>query len=183
MSVKDKDFYIWTMAECIKTTYEWWGIDMMSMYEELEKDFPNAVEAIKKMYSEFEVSDYYEAEPLSFENPQFIYEVISNLVPTDKILKYDMRTKEQNIEYKILNLCSWNRFVGIHRIDMLMAVLLFAEEFILEPISSKNVILTDKKLVVYGNFVTLKVSKHEDKTYISIRIRNVMLLEYVILRD
>lgn len=34
---------------------------------------------------------------------------------------------------------------------------------------------------VYGNVVTLKVSKHEKKTYVSIRIRNVILLEYVIL--
>lgn len=78
-------------------------------------------------------------------------------------------------------MCSWNRFVSIKRIDLLMAVILFAEEFILQPITSKNVIFTEKKLTVYGNVVTLKVSKHEKKTYVSIRIRNVILLEYVIL--
>ena len=53
MSKKDKDFYVWTMAECIKDTYEWWGIDMMSMYDHIKKDFPNATKAIKKMYSNF----------------------------------------------------------------------------------------------------------------------------------
>lgn len=78
-------------------------------------------------------------------------------------------------------MCSWNRFVSIKRIDLLMAVILFAEKFILQPITSKNVIFTEKKLTVYGNVVTLKVSKHEKKTYVSIRIRNVILLEYVIL--
>ena len=78
-------------------------------------------------------------------------------------------------------MCSWNRFVSIKRIDLLMAVILFAEEFILQPITSKNVIFTEKKLTVYGNVITLKVSKHEKKTYVSIRIRNVILLEYVIL--
>lgn len=41
MSNKDKDFYVWTMEECIKSTYEWWGTDMMSMYRNIEKDFPN----------------------------------------------------------------------------------------------------------------------------------------------
>ena len=51
MSKKDKDFYVWTMAECIKDTYEWWVIDMMSMYDHIKKDFPNATKAIKKMYS------------------------------------------------------------------------------------------------------------------------------------
>ena len=29
MSNKDKNFYVWTMEECIKSTYEWWGTDMM----------------------------------------------------------------------------------------------------------------------------------------------------------
>ena len=54
MSRKDKDFYVWTMAECIKDTYEWWGIDMMSMYDNIKKDFPNAAKAIKKMYSKYQ---------------------------------------------------------------------------------------------------------------------------------
>lgn len=181
MSYKNKDFYVWTMAECIKSTYEEWGIDMMSMYDNIEKDFPNAIEAIKRMHSNFEAQSCYDAKSLRFENPQFVYEAISSLVPVNEKLSFDLRTKEQSKEYKNLNMCSWNRFVSINRMDLLMTVLLFTEEFILQLIMSKNVILTDKKLTVYGNFVTLKVSKYEDKTYISIRIRNVMLLEYVIL--
>ena len=44
MSGQNKDFYVWTMAECIKSTYEWWGIDMMSMFDNIEKDFPNATD-------------------------------------------------------------------------------------------------------------------------------------------
>ena len=76
---------------------------------------------------------------------------------------------------------SWNRFVKIKRIDLLMAVLLFTEEFILQPISGENIILTDDSITVDGNFVTFKVSKHVDKTYIFIRIKDVILFEYVIL--
>ena len=181
MSKKDKNFYVCTMAECIKNTYEWWGIDMMSMYDNIKKDFPNAAKAIQKMYSDFKVSKFYEAQYLFFEKPQYVYEAIASFIPLNKKLLFDIRTKEQAKEYKNINMCSWNRFVSIKRIDLLMAVLLFTEEFILQPVSSKNVILTDNKITVYGNFVTLKVSKHEDKTYVSIRIRDVMLLEYVIL--
>ncbi|MBR3325356.1 MAG: hypothetical protein IKG14_04870 [Clostridia bacterium] len=181
MGMLSQDFYIWTMAECIKDIYEWWGIDMMSMYEEIEEDFPNACRAIKRMYSRFEMLDYHKAKPLQFKNPQFVYEAISYLVPIHDKLSYDLRTKEQSKQFKALNMCSWNKFVQINRMDLLMAVLLFTEEFILQPITSKNVVLTDNRLTVYGNFVTFKVSKHQDKTYISIRIRKVMLLEYVIL--
>ena len=181
MSVQDKRFYVWTMTECIKSTYEWWGIDMMSMFSHIKKNFPNATKAINKMYNNLEIRNYYEATPMKFENPQFVYEAISSLVPANDRIRFDLRTKEQSKEYNNLNMCSWNRFIFIRRINLLMAVLLFTEEFILQPITSKNVVLKDNKLIVYGNFVTLKVSKHQDKTYISIRIRNVMLLEYVIL--
>ena len=181
MGKQNKDFYVWTLQECIKDTYEWWGTDMTSMYDNIKRDFPNVTRAIPKMHSDFKTSNFYDTKPLKFENIQFIYEAISNLVPTDEKLKFDLRTKEQSKDYKYLNICSWNEFISINRIDLIIAVLLFTEEFILQPISSRNVVLTDKKITVYGSFVTFKVSKHEDKTYISIRIRNVMLLEYVIL--
>mgnify|MGYP004626594147 FL=1 len=181
MNTKNKDFYVWTMSECIKSTYEWWGIDMMSMYNHIKKDFPNASVAIKKMYQNFDKSNFNEAEYISYKIPKYVYEAISNLIPLYKELHFDIRTKELNRKYKWLNMCSWNQFVSIKRIDLLMAVILFTEEFIFDPITSKNVILTDTKLTVYGNFVTFKVSKHKKKTYISIKIRGIMLLEYVIL--
>lgn len=181
MNKKDKNFYVWTMEECIKNTYEWWGIDMMSMYENIQKDFSSAAEAIQKMYDNLMETGFHKSQALAFERVQYVYEAIANLIPLHEELYFDIRTKEQSKKYKGLNMCSWNRFETINRIDLLMAVLLFTEEFILQPVSGKNVILINSKLTVYGNFVTFKVSKHEDKTYVSIKIRDVMLLEYVIL--
>jgi len=181
MSRKDKNFYVWTMEECIKDTYEWWGIDMMSMYHHIKEDFPNAAKAIQRMHCDFQEPKFYEAQYLFFEKPQYVYEAIANLIPQQEELRFDTRTKEKSKEYRRLNMCSWNRFVKISRIDLLMAILLFTEEFILKPVTSPNVILTENKLTVYENFVTFKVSKNEDKTYVSIKIKGVILLEYVIL--
>jgi len=182
MSKKDKNFYVWTMAECIKSTYENWGLDMMSMYSHIKKDFPNAAKAIRKIYTQFNGNqNCYNAEALTFENPQYVYEAIANLIPLHKQLKHDSFTKVESKNYSYLNMCAWNRFVSIERIDLIMAILLFTEEFIFKPIASKCVTLTDTKLIVYGNFVTFKVSKHEEKTYVSIRIRDVILYYYVIL--
>ena len=42
------------------------------------------------------------------------------------------------------------------------------------PLSAKNVFYTDNKLLAYGDFVTLKVSKRIEKTIISIKVRDVM---------
>lgn len=181
MSKKDKDFYVRAMAKC-KSTYEWWGIDMMSMYDNIKKDFPNAIKAIHKMYAKLRKPDFYKAKFLVFEKVEYVYEALANLIPHHEELLFDIITKEQGKEYKGLNMCSWNRFVEISRIDLIMAVLLFTEEFILKPIKSDTVNLTDNQLTVNGNFVKLEVSKKEDKTHVSILIRDVMLLEYVILK-
>ena len=181
MSKKDKDFYVWTMAECIKSTYEEWGIDMMSMFDNIKEDFPNATAAIRKMYDNLGEPDFYESKFLVFEKVKYVYEALANLIPHHEELHFDTITKEQAKEYERLNICPWGRFVGISRIDLIMAVLLFTEEFILQPIKSDNVILTDNKLTVNGTFVNLEVSKKEDKTHVSILIQDVMHLEYVIL--
>ena len=74
-----------------------------------------------------------------------------------------------------------SQFVEIRRIDLIMAVLLFTEEFILQPVISENVTLTDNQLTVDGTFVKLEVSKKKDKTNVSILIKDVIHLEYVIL--
>lgn len=181
MSKKGKDFYVWAMAECIKSTYEWWGIDMMSMYDNIKKNFPNATAAIHKMYDSLKEPDFYESKFLVFEKAEYVYQALSNLIPHHERLHFDTITKEQAKEYKGLNMCSWDRFVPISRIDLLMAVLLFTEEFILQPVASDTVNLTGNQLTVEGTFVKLEVSKKEDKTHVSILIRDVMLLEYVIL--
>lgn len=181
MSEKDKDFYVWTMEECIKNTYEWWGIDMMSMYDNIKKDFPNATTAIHKMYYKLRKPNFYKSKFLIFDKVEYIYQAIANLIPPHKELRFDIITKEKSKEYKGLNMYSWNQFVRIDRIDLIMAVLLFTEEFILRPITSKDVVITDNQLFVYGDFVILEVSKEENKTFVSILIRDVILLQYVIL--
>ena len=179
MSKKDKDFYVWELTEC-KSSYEWWGIDMMSMYDHIKKDFPNATQAIHKMYPNLKNPDFYEAKFLVFKKVEYVYEALANFIPYHEELFFDIITKEQSKEYQGLNMCSWNKFVEIDRIDLIMAILLFTEEFILDPINSDSVTLTDSQLTVNGTFVKLEVSKKEDKTHVSILIKDVMLLEYVI---
>ena len=181
MNKKNKDFYVWTLSECIKDTYEWWGIDMMSMYDQIQESFPNAAQAIQNMYVGWNEEDFYEAKHLYFKQIHYVYQAIANLIPLKKQLKFDTITKEQDPHYKGLNMCPWNRFVAINRMDLIMAILLFTEEFIFYPVTSPNVVLTDSKLIVYGEHLTFKVSKHEKKTYVSIRIHDVMLLQYIVL--
>lgn len=61
-----------------------------------------------------------------------------------------------------------------------MAILLFTEEFIIWPVTNPNVSFTQNELSVDGTFVSLKISQIEDKTQVSILIKDVILLQYVI---
>ena len=183
MSTKNKDFYVWTMAEVIKDTYEQWGLDIMSMYDNIKKDFPNATKAIHKIYTDFEgKEDCYNATLLTFSQPQYVYEVIANIIPYHEELEFDLNTTPNpSKEYDYLNMCSWGKFVPIKRIDLVMAILLFTEEFIFQPITSPNVAITPCEFAVFGTFVTLLVSRTEEKIYVSISIKDVICLQYVIL--
>ena len=79
MSEKNKDFYVWAMAECIKDTYECWGIDMMSMYDNIKEDFSNATAAIHKMYDSLREPNFYESKFLFFEKVEYVYQALANL--------------------------------------------------------------------------------------------------------
>lgn len=190
MVKRDLDYYA-DIYEEVKSTYENWGIDMMSMYSHIEEDCPNAAEAIKKMYGT-EDKPTYNDKALHFDNPQYVYELIANLIPDHGVLDFDLvdfdlRTRNLKEEFKSYNMCSWHRYVKIGRIDLIMAILLFTENFVLEEfilnesIKKKIVVNTDNKLVVYDDYLTFKISKCETKTFVSIRIRGFMLLEYIIL--
>lgn len=179
MTNKNKNFYVWTLEECIKSTYEYWGIDMMSMYRNIQMNFPIATVAINKMYFLTE-PNFYSSQLLTFEKVQYVYEAIANLIPQHEDLLFNIRTTELSPKYKKLNICSWDQPVKIKRIDLLMAVLLFTEEFIFNPVSYRNVQLTDNTLFVDGSFVTFKIFKSYDETKVSITIKGVILLEYIL---
>lgn len=81
MTKKDKNFYIWTLENCIKSTYEYWGIDMISMYKSIEKDFPIAAVAINNIYPSLK---NYPATTqfLVFEDIRYVFEAIGKFNST-----------------------------------------------------------------------------------------------------
>ena len=85
MGKKTKDFYVWTFEECIKDTYEGWGIDMMSMYDNIQESFPNAAQVIREMYYDFDAEDYFLAKPCRYaRNNSFFFISITDDSIIDK---------------------------------------------------------------------------------------------------
>ena len=174
---KGKEFYIGTLRN-LKEIYENWGTDIMSLYEEIKEYYPNAMGALCEIYYIIN-PDLYKAKFLVKE-VEYIYQALTSLIPNQEKLKFNIITKEQSKAYDEYNICPWESFSEIERINLIMPILLFTEEFILGSVKSENVIFTDDQLTVNGTFVELKILKEKDETYVSILIKDVLLLKYVI---
>lgn len=177
-----KDFYEWMYSE-VKTTYEEWGTDMMSMYKHhIKEDLPNISKAISEMYNNFDEENYYKAEiKPTFKRPKYVYQALSNLIPQYDIVRYNFKTRELNKSYKSWNMCSWKKPVSIHRIDLLITIMLFTEGFIFEKLSDENIAFYKNELVVYENFCIFRVLKNKEQTVVAIEIKGEIVLEYMIL--
>ena len=176
----DRGFYIWTMAEVIKETYEQWGIDLMSMWKNIQESFPNAAKAVKDMYSEFDENTIYEARGKQFDNPECVYQAVANLIPAQSILQFDVSSTAHFPEYENLRVYGWNKMTEINRIDLIAAIMLFAEEFTTMSLDDEKVIFTREKLIVQDELITFKVVKHQKRTIVNINIHGVVLLVYEI---
>lgn len=179
MSKITRDFYIWTIYECIKNTYQWWGIDLTSMSENIKKDFSNSYEALHKVYEKLQSPDFYASNPIFFKKPTYVYELISNLIPLEDILYFDTTSKPQKSKYHFLHMPHGCK-LRINRIDLIIAIYLFCEDFLFTEITSNKVTVSNHKLTVYGKFNTIKITSTDTVTYVCINIRNVIKFQYQI---
>lgn len=180
VKTRSKEFYIRIVENCIKSTYENWGIDMMSNWNNIIKEFPHASKAIRAIYGEFNSNTKYQVKAVQFENPQYVYEAISYLIPSNEEIYFNIETQEASPEYRNMKIYSWQDPVSIYRIDLLMAILLFTEGFILKPIKSKNVFFDGEVLTVENKYIHFQISKNQE-TYVDIKIIGVMSIRYTIL--
>ena len=133
MRKKNKDFYVWTMGNCIKSTYEWWGIDMMSMYDNIKKDFPNATEAIHRMYDKLRKPNFYKSKFLVFEQVEYVYEALAKVLDEDE-----------------------NRASFSSRQDLLSQIVLYIETTYAKTLSPAD-------LMIINNWIDLGYSYNEIK--------------------
>lgn len=176
----DREFYIWTVADILKETYEQWGIDIMSFWDNIQESFPNAAKALKQMHSDFDETTFYEASHKKFDNPEYVYQAVANLIPSHSILKFNVSSTAHFPQYDSLKIYGWNEMTDINRIDLIMAIMLFAEEFALMSLDDEKVIFTREKLIVQEELVTFKIVRHNKRTIVSINIHEVILLVYEI---
>lgn len=180
VGLREED-YIFIFSEYIKDVYEQDGISILRYYEEeIKRDFRNAYSAIRSMYS-YKKSKIYNAKLTFNKNQKYVYDVIQALIPRKTILDFNVKTKDVKKGYEFLTMFPFGNYVRIHRIDLIAAILLFTEDFILNEISFEGIALKKGDLIAKNDFLIFSIHSLRDKIIVSIKIKGVITLEYEIL--
>ena len=172
-----KDFYLKTW-KTILDAYQWWGKDLMALYDGLQETNPNATKSIEELYDYFCPNRYEEAIIRHYNVPNKFYQKLGELIPeTDhvyvnlvvKSLKTD---KYRDLEFK-------EQFKQ-HRMDYLMAILCFAEEYAQNFLGDENIKSSKNSLSAQADNITYLVSRDESSgiTKVSITIPKRLEIMY-----
>ena len=181
-----KSFYMWTIHEWIKDIYKEWGVNIKYFEDYIPKDFKNTYYALLKMHS---IDFLYSEEnpdilSVKFYKPKYVYEAISNLVPNNENLIFNIKTQVLDELIEDFEKLYVRRNINIKRIDLLTAITLFTEEFILEEISSKYVLINDvDKLMVESEHFIFTISVEEKVVNVIIEIIGVIKIVYKIIKE
>ncbi|MBE5821796.1 MAG: hypothetical protein E7311_04325 [Clostridiales bacterium] len=178
MYLKDTVFYTWVVEEFIHETLLLHGTKFIKLYYYLKQYFPEAIKALNKMYYNFKLNDLSKAKPLKVCKPNFIYEHISNLIPSNQNFKFDLYINEFSDTYKHLN-CKASG--SIERIDLILLILLFSEEFIFKPAKINNLNITPSELTTEGTYVSINIRHNINTTSINIQIKDALSIQFIIL--
>ena len=178
MELKDTVFYTWVVEEFIHETLLLHGTKFIKLYYYLKQYFPEAIKTFDKMYYNFKLNDLYNLRPLKVCKPNYVYEHISNLIPSKKNFKFDLYINEFSDKYKHLH-C--NSSEEIERIDLILLILLFSEEFISKPVKINNINFTPSELTAEGTYVSLNIRHNMNTTSINIQIKDALSIQFIIL--
>ncbi|MCX8074671.1 MAG: hypothetical protein N2749_03690 [Clostridia bacterium] len=174
----NKEFYT-KIFNNFKSTSEEWGCDYASCLNHVKKDLPNVYEVFCRIYDTKDEREVYRCNPKIHESPNNIGELIYNMFPKEKSVFYDYFTMPQKNKYNNLKMCSWNKKILMEKCDIFIATLFFTEDFVKKSAQS-NIVrrISDKKIIIYGEHVTLKICVYEKVAYYSINIRGVIMLTF-----
>lgn len=180
-----KSFYMWTIHEWIKDIYKEWGVNTKYFEDYIPKDFKNIYSALLKMHSIDFLYSEENSDMLSvkFYKPKYVYEAISNLIPNNENLIFNIKTQVLDELIEDFEKLYVRRNINIKRIDLLTAITLFTEEFILEEISSKYVLINkENKLILKSEDIIFTISVEEKEVKVIIEIIDAVKIIYKILK-
>lgn len=167
-----REHYVQTWR-AILSSYQWWGHDLRPLLKQIKETHPVVSEALNKMYNEKD--GVYSLQ--TFDSISKVYQKLSSLIPTAESLytKLEVKAlKKQNDNVSI------KETTMLKRVDYVIALLCFMEEFALLPLSDNNVASTKNILTAHSESIDIFIERNRSRgrTVVRITIPCELCIEY-----
>lgn len=166
------EYYI-SMWETILNCYQWWGHDLSSLMDSIKKTNPIVSEAFDMMYKKD--SNTYVLQ--TFDKITKFYQKLNELIPSNEELytKLEVKSLEKEND-KIL----FKEAQILKRIDYIIAILCFTEEFALLSLKDGKVSSNKNMLKAHSENIELLIERNNDTqiTIVKITIPCELCIEY-----
>ena len=167
-----REYYV-SMWETILSTYQWWGHDLISLLENIKKTNPIVHEVFDKIYSKNNGTYVLQH---SDKITKF-YQKLNALIPLNeklytKLEVKSLKRKNDNISLKENGM--------LQRMDYLIAILCFIEEFAFLSLKDENVSSNEEILTAHSNNIDIFVERNMSTgiTVVRITIPCELCIEY-----
>lgn len=167
-----KEHYLGTWGNILQS-YQWWGIDLRSSLNIIRTTNPIVPVVFDKLYKKDDAAYI----PQTFSKVRKFYEKLSVLIPNEKYLYTKLVVKAFKKKNKSLET---NDAFLISRVDYIIAILCFMEEFALCPLSNRKISSNDNLLTAHSDNIDIFI-EHDKKTGVTlvrIVIPNEISIEY-----
>lgn len=174
--MKSKDFtaeYYLDMWSLILSSYQWWGHDLSALMNNIQKTNPIISESFNEVYKKVEFSYIQRA---TGEISKFVHK-LDTLIPLKKKLYTKLCVKSLKSKNDDIAI---SESIMMNRIDYLIAVLCFAEEFSLLGLNSKKISSNKNILSAHSNNIDIFIEqdKKTNVTLVRILIPCELCIEY-----
>ena len=161
------------MWATILETYQWWGHDLISLLENIKKTNPDVPKVFDRIYSKKD-GDY--VLQTSDKITKF-YQKLNALIPSNeqlytKLEVKSLKRKNDNISIKE-DSC-------LQRMDYIIAILCFTEEFAFLSLKNENVSSNEEILTAHSDNIDIFIerNKRTESTLVRITIPCELCIEY-----
>jgi len=167
-----REYYV-SMWASILSSYQWWGHDLITLLDNIKKTNPIVSEVFDKMYKENEGTYVLQ----TYDKITQFYQKLNALIPSaenlyTKLEVKSLKRKNDNISLKETTM--------LERIDYIIAVLCFTEEFALLSIKDKKVSSNENMLTAHSENIDIFIENNRKAgiTVVRITIPCELCIEY-----
>lgn len=167
-----REYYVSMWAE-ILSSYQWWGHDLVSLLYDIKKTNPIVSEVFDKIYQKNEAAYVVQ----TFDKDTKFYQKLNSLIPLNEILYTKLEVKSLKIKNDNISLRENNM---LQRMDYLIAILCFTEEFAFLSLKDKNVSSNENILTAHSENIDIFIerNKRAGTTLVRITIPCELCIEY-----